>query len=111
MSLYNKSLLNVGNKVLVSVANTEGKVIDIGVESALVELTLKIDNQDRVVKQWYYNDVLQKIEKPVEAGVVEEKEKTIEFGVLPEEYVIGVDLAKGEDQSYIPKAKSRRNKV
>lgn len=98
MSNFNLLGLSCGDKVFVSVAKAEGLVVDIGVDSALVELDMPIEgsiNRTKLVKQWYKNEVLKKIEPtPVNCPVsaievtteakevtVEEIEKTLEFGV------------------------------
>jgi hypothetical protein len=87
MSNYNLLGLSGGDKVYVSVAKTEGLVVDLGVDSALIQLPVLVDNQIKIVKQWYKNEVLKKIE--INTGVTEVNtdakvvvdEPTIEMGV------------------------------
>lgn len=119
----NKIGLNLGDLVLAN--GIEGEVIGFGTDSALIKLSVVIDGQVKVVQQWYSNDALKKIETgiypastrqaatEIVEGVVKEAEKTLEFGVLPEntdEYVIGIDLAKDKDQSFVPKVKNKSKK-
>ena len=95
MSNFNTKGFNVGEKVSINVTKTEGVIVDLGVDSALVKTTLKIDSQDKSVNQWYKNEVLTKIKAEyvdvteVVPEVLEKEEietkKTLEFGIIPEE--------------------------
>jgi hypothetical protein len=100
MSNYNLLGLSGGDKVYVSVAGCEGTVVNLAVDSALIQLPVLVDNQTKIVKQWYKNEVLKKIEGNTEVVEenVNETEKTLEFGVP------------GGSQKIKESKKNRRNK-
>jgi hypothetical protein len=78
MSNYNKLLLSGGDKVFAN--GVEGTVVNFSVDAALVLISITIDGKEQIIKQWFKNDALKKIE-PNPVKVTETKEKTIEFGV------------------------------
>jgi hypothetical protein len=60
MSNSNLLELSGGDKVLAN--DVEGRVVSLGVDSAFIELPVLIDGQTKIIKQWYRNDALKKIE-------------------------------------------------
>jgi hypothetical protein len=67
------NLLGLSNEDKVLANGVKGKVVSFGVDSAFIELPVTIDGSVKVIKQWYSNDALKKIEtgiKPVSTSQV-----------------------------------------
>lgn len=89
--MYNNIGLDMGDSVIAN--GTPGTVINLAVNSALIELEVLIDgdkNRTKLIQQWYANDALKKIKSDpantteVTTEVVKVnilKKKTLEFGV------------------------------
>jgi hypothetical protein len=104
MSNYNKLFLSGGDRVFITVANTEGLVVNFTVDSALIELPMLVDNQIKIIKQWYKNEVLKKIE--VDTGVTK---VNVDTKVVVDEPTIEMGVP-GGSQKINGSKKNRRNK-
>lgn len=85
--------MKVGTIVKIGNSNVQGEVVETSGNEVLVEHIATIDNQKKLIQQWYFGDIVNPVEEKIEipfTDIVKEpknkkKTKKIEFGVIPKE--------------------------